>query len=118
MPELAKPRRRRQSPCCFCERVETLLGQNHQIRGLAGLHAFNQDGSGGPGDIEFVAGCLLKLWRQFFESGLHTNGAEHFDFRGFHKARLRDQKDCDSRKAAHCPAHDVSPVMAVITCLI
>src|SRR5262249_38171920 len=83
-----------------------------------GLHTFCEDGRSGPGEIELVAGCLLEFWRQLFQRSLHADGAEHFDFGAVYKARLRNQKDCDSRKAAHYPAHDVSPVMTVITCLI
>jgi hypothetical protein len=65
-----------------------------------------------------VSTGLFEFWGQFLKGGLHADGAENFDLGGAGKSRLRDQKDCDSRKAAHCPVHDVSPVMTVITCLI
>ena len=69
----------------FCERIETLLRQNHQICGFAGLHTFCEDGRSGPGEIELVAGCMLEFWRQLFQRSLHADGAEHFDFGAVYK---------------------------------
>jgi hypothetical protein len=51
----------------LCQRIQALLCQNHQICGFTGLHTFDQDCGRSPGDIELVAGRLLKLGRQFFE---------------------------------------------------
>ena len=89
--------------------LDIALDQNQRVGLFAGLRALGEQGSGAPGDGELVAGCLLEFRHQIFQHALDADSAEDLDFGGGCEGGLRDYKDCDSRKAADYPAHDVSP---------
>ena len=63
-----------------------------EIGRFTGLNTLDQNGSGHPGDIEFVTTGLFEFGDQLLKGGLHADGAEHFDLGGAGKSRCAIRK--------------------------